>query len=73
MTRLVSVHGSIDPWMSIGVHSDINDEAPVIIVEGRMFLYLFKTNFNGLQHYHKLTRSSLIILFCFRFISAQFV
>ncbi|GJQ77976.1 hypothetical protein Trydic_g2337 [Trypoxylus dichotomus] len=32
VTRLVSVHGSLDPWMSIGVQSDINEEAPVIIV-----------------------------------------
>lgn len=38
VTRLVSVHGTIDPWMVMGVLSDINEQAPVIIVPGRILL-----------------------------------
>lgn len=39
VTRLVSIHGSLDPWMTMGVHSDINEEAPVIIVPGIVDFY----------------------------------
>nr|XP_022909547.1 putative serine protease K12H4.7 [Onthophagus taurus] len=33
-TKVVSVHGTIDPWSSIGLTEDLNDDAPVFVVEG---------------------------------------
>ncbi|XP_071057007.1 putative serine protease K12H4.7 [Onthophagus taurus] len=34
VTRVVSVHGTVDPWHALGVLEDINEDAPVIVVEG---------------------------------------
>lgn len=36
VTRVISIHGTIDPWHSIGLYQDVNDDAPTIIVEGNI-------------------------------------
>ncbi|KAL7646734.1 UNVERIFIED_CONTAM: hypothetical protein RMT77_001989 [Armadillidium vulgare] len=34
VTRVVFIHGSIDPWHRLGVLQDLNDEAPAIFING---------------------------------------
>lgn len=33
MTRVISVHGGVDPWHTMGLNHTLNDETPVIFVE----------------------------------------
>ncbi|XP_017778055.1 PREDICTED: putative serine protease K12H4.7 [Nicrophorus vespilloides] len=34
VTKVVSVHGTVDPWHAVGLTKDLNPEAPVFIVNG---------------------------------------
>lgn len=34
VTRVISLHGSLDPWHALGLTKDLNPSAPVIIIEG---------------------------------------
>ncbi|XP_017778056.1 PREDICTED: putative serine protease K12H4.7 [Nicrophorus vespilloides] len=34
VTNVVSVHGTVDPWHAVGLKHDLNENAPVFIVNG---------------------------------------
>ncbi|KAI4457715.1 protease s28 pro-x carboxypeptidase-related [Holotrichia oblita] len=34
VTRVVSTHGTVDPWHPLGVLNDVNPEAPVFVING---------------------------------------
>lgn len=35
VTKVISVHGTIDPWHKLGVLKDLNELAPAIVVTGK--------------------------------------
>lgn len=35
VTKVVSVHGTIDPWHALGVLEDVNELSPTIVVTGK--------------------------------------
>lgn len=36
VTRVISIHGTVDPWHAIGLKQDVNQDAPVIVVPGTL-------------------------------------
>ena len=38
--NVVFVHGSIDPWHSMGRLTDLNENSPAIVIPGRSILYI---------------------------------
>lgn len=35
VTKVISTHGTIDPWYRLGVLEDLNAESPTIVITGR--------------------------------------
>lgn len=35
VTKIISTHGTIDPWYRLGVLEDLNDESPTIVITGK--------------------------------------
>jgi hypothetical protein len=40
-SRVVFVHGSIDPWHALGITHTIKHDSPAIYIRGALLLYLF--------------------------------
>jgi hypothetical protein len=40
-TRVVFVHGSIDPWHALGITRTIKQDSPAIYIRGVLLLYFF--------------------------------
>lgn len=40
-TRVVFIHGSIDPWHALGITHTIKQDSPAIYIRGALLLYLF--------------------------------
>jgi hypothetical protein len=38
-TRVVSVHGSIDPWHALGITRTIKEDSPAIFIRGALLLF----------------------------------
>lgn len=34
VTKVLSIHGSQDPWHKLGLYREVDEEAPVIFIEG---------------------------------------
>jgi hypothetical protein len=39
VTRIVFIHGSVDPWHALGITRTIRQESPAIYVRGVLLLY----------------------------------
>lgn len=37
VTKVLSIHGTVDPWHPLGILSDLNDQAPSILITGIHF------------------------------------
>jgi len=42
-TRIVFIHGSIDPWHALGITHTIIQDSPAIYIRGALILYFFCT------------------------------
>lgn len=36
ITKVVSVHGTVDPWHALGILEDLNPLAPAILINGKI-------------------------------------
>lgn len=41
VTNVVFVHGSIDPWHSLGITKTLNQGAPAIFINGKRYITIF--------------------------------
>ena len=41
--NVVFVHGSIDPWHAMGRTTDLNDDAPAIMIKGIIVAKIYET------------------------------
>lgn len=39
ITKVVSVHGTVDPWHALGILEDLNPLAPAILINGKKLTY----------------------------------
>ncbi|KAG6449170.1 hypothetical protein O3G_MSEX005891 [Manduca sexta] len=51
VSRVVFVHGSVDPWHALGITNSTNNDAPAIFIRAKHKIYKTKSHDRSLSYY----------------------